>query len=160
MNPERREARARERFFAKVDKGNGFSCWLWTAGKDADGYGVFYYNGRSRRAHRVSLELARGRSCAPLLRHICDMPSCVRPSHLVEGTQAENIADAYARGRKNDRGSANGFSKLTEAQVVEMRRLYGRRGRGGLTQEQLAQRFGVDQTHVSEIVNRAVWRHV
>jgi hypothetical protein len=48
-----------ERFEAKVNKADG--CWLWTGGLNRpDGYGSFYYNGRSRPAHRFAFEQAYG----------------------------------------------------------------------------------------------------
>lgn len=160
MNAEAREARARRRFWRRVEP-RPDGCWIWTGGKDADGYGAFYYNGRNQRAHRVSFQWHHGRPVeSEILRHSCDFPACVRPDHLLEGSQQQNIDDAYARGRKNDAGSANGFAKLTEAQVVEIRSLYGRRGRGGFTQTQIAANYGIHQTHVSDIINRVVWKHV
>jgi hypothetical protein len=39
--------------------------------------------------------------------HHCDNPPCARPSHLFEGTQAENDADRHAKGR-DARGRRNG----------------------------------------------------
>ncbi len=36
-----------------------------------------------------------------VIRHTCDVPHCFNPDHLIEGTQAENMADAVRRGRRN-----------------------------------------------------------
>ena len=157
MNEHRREDRARQRFWRRVRKDDSAdSCWIWTGGRDADGYGVFYYNGRSRRAHRVAYEWEHGKFEGELL-HRCDTPSCIRPSHVRPGTQAENLADARQKGRKDDRGSANSFAKLTDSEVREMRALYAG---GGWTQHQLAARFGIHQTHVSDVVTGKRWSHV
>lgn len=91
------------------------------------------------------------------LLHSCDNPSCVRPSHLKAGTQAENLADARGKGRKDDRGQGNPYARLTDGQVREIREVYAR---GGRTQTGIAEQFGIDQTTVSDIVTRRRWRHV
>ena len=33
------------------------------------------------------------------MRHRCDVRCCVRPDHLLAGTQAQNVADTVRRGR-------------------------------------------------------------
>lgn len=83
------------RFWARVDKTG--DCWLWTGGDRGDGYGSFAHH---RKAHRVAYELTNGSiPKGVVIRHICDTPRCVRPDHLVAGTQAENMRDASERRR-------------------------------------------------------------
>lgn len=103
-----------DRFWSKVLKGPELGdCWLWTGAVADDGYGRFFLrlDGRdtSVRPHRYAFELAAG---APLkdgdvLRHICNIPICVRPDpeHLISGTQRENMLDRAWDGRH-----ANGAS--------------------------------------------------
>jgi len=153
MNAPRREERARRRFWARTVRCG--ACLLWAGSCDPEGYGRFYYSGSTKRAHRVAFYWATGR-WVPLVRHTCDTPHCVEPSHLLAGTQADNLSDAYARGRKDDRGSANGFSKLTEAQVLEIRSRHA----AGETQRALAKHFGLNANHVWDIVHRRRWAHV
>jgi len=44
-----------ERFGSKVDKSpHPKGCWIWTAGKDDDGYGVYIHRQRKTSAHRVA----------------------------------------------------------------------------------------------------------
>ena len=50
-----------------------------------------------------------------VIRHTCDVPHCFNPDHLIEGTQAENMADAVRRGRRNARRE-----KLTIRQRAEL----------------------------------------
>lgn len=76
-------------------------CWEWQGATTSGGYGVI----RSREgkkpmllAHRVMLSWVLGRR-PKMVRHLCDNPRCVRPSHLKEGTQQENIRDAIEAGR-------------------------------------------------------------
>lgn len=75
-------------------------CVEYDGARNKQGYGVLpkAVNG-SRLAHRAALAQKLGRPVQGVTRHACDNPPCVEPSHLSEGTQAENMADAKARGR-------------------------------------------------------------
>jgi hypothetical protein len=89
-----------ERFWNKVDKSE--ECWLWTAGKTKDGYGKINIDGKDLLAHRVSFFWSNGYYPSVVM-HICDNPSCVNPDHLRGGTQSDNMADAYSKGRMKQR---------------------------------------------------------
>jgi hypothetical protein len=78
------------------------ACWPWLGARNADGYGVV--RGDDRRlvlVHRVMLAIALGRDIPAdmVARHRCDYRRCANPAHLLEGTQADNIADMVERGR-------------------------------------------------------------
>jgi hypothetical protein len=89
-----------ERFWSKVDRSGGpDACWPWTGRCYAAGYGQVGFKGRTTSAHRVALELSRGRPPKHLACHTCDNPPCCNPRHLYDGTASQNAADAYARGR-------------------------------------------------------------
>ena len=106
------------RFMAKVNVTDG--CWLWTAGRFAEGYGAFVTAGRPHGAHRVSWEIFRGeipadarasRGGTLYVLHNCpggDNPLCVNPRHLWLGTNVQNLADRDAKGRQA-RGDRHGF---------------------------------------------------
>ena len=84
------EAKVESRFWSKVDKTD--ECWVWTAGVDRDGYGMFRFPWATIRAHRVAYEWEYGPIPAGLvLDHQCDNPGCVRPTHLVATTNRVNI---------------------------------------------------------------------
>jgi hypothetical protein len=81
-----------ERFWAKVDKTD--SCWIWTAGTDRKGYGVFNAPGAysTRAAHRIAYMLTVGEIAAGMdLDHLCRVPACVNPEHLEPVTRRENV---------------------------------------------------------------------
>ena len=53
-------------------------------------------------------------------------------------------------------GASNPRALITDDQVREIRRLYA----DGLTQQELAERFGPSQTAISAIVRRKSWTHI
>lgn len=128
-------------------------CWNWN-GKTTQhgGYGRFWTGERTVRAHRWSYESVNGPLGESVCRHKCDNPKCVNPAHLLPGTQADNIADAKARGRLQ-RGERQGGAKLTEADVRLIRESPDK-----LTE--IAAKFGIGVSTASQIRNRHRWGHV
>lgn len=92
-------------FWRHVDRSAGDEgCWPWTgsvAGPKSCPHGRFKYDGNSVYTHRFAWELANNRSVPDglVVRHACDNPICQNPSHLVIGTQSDNVRDALIRGR-------------------------------------------------------------
>lgn len=102
----------RARFTAKYRADPATGCWLWTAGKNRDGYGSFwsgvYRHEHPKRspimvlAHRWAYEQLVGEVPDGLcVLHACDTPACVNPDHLFVGTQGDNVRDCAAKGRRN-----------------------------------------------------------
>ena len=148
-------ADTKARFLAKVAPPDGNGCTLWTAYVDRGGYGQFKYLGRKVLAHRY----ASGMLDWPKeiqTRHTCHVRSCVNPAHLTFGSMADNIRDRDEAGRQA-KGVGHGMSKLTEEQVIEIRRRYAD---GGVTQQELGDEFGIHQTRISDIVRRKRWTHL
>ena len=85
-------APAIDRFVAKmVESPTG--CWLWTASKDGNGYGLFSGRpgGASIRAHIWSYEYHVGPVPDGLqLDHLCRKRACVNPEHLDPVTSRVN----------------------------------------------------------------------
>lgn len=89
-----------ERFWSKVDKTQ--DCWNWTASLSDRGYGLFRFDGKTSRAHRVSYILAFGSIGGDLvIDHLCKNRRCVNPDHLELVSQAENIMRGLS-GKENN----------------------------------------------------------
>lgn len=123
------------------------TCWLWTAGVDADGYGQLARPHRSPiKAHRLAWVLARGpiRSSQHVL-HRCDVRNCVNPAHLFLGNQDANMKDAAAKGRLH---TARPNMRRLSDEVVQA--ILGAPQFRGIV-VQLAKRFGVSKAYVSAL---------
>lgn len=149
-----------ERFWDRVDTSGGpDACWEWMGYRDRDGYGSFWVYETNVRAHRFAYESEHGPVPDDLfVCHSCDNPSCVNPRHLWAGTPQDNVLDMDSKGRRPlNRGESNHIAKLTESEVIAMRRL---KEQGHISQAEIARRFGVSPMLVSLIVRRMIWTHI
>lgn len=143
-----------ERFWSKVEKTDG--CWLWTANKQLEGYGLIKIDKKTKKAHRVSWELFNGEIPDGLhVLHRCDNPSCVRPNHLFLGSHQDNMRDKKKKGRV--KGSRHPGSILTEKQVLEIRKKYKVRT---ISLPQIAKNYGVSWYTIGKILSGKLWKHV
>ena len=150
-------APAIERFLEEVEITK--SCWLWKGTTNIRGYGRINVDSKEWLAHRLAWKLFNGDFDESLfVCHICDVPGCVKPSHLFLGTALQNTQDAMRKGRMGGKkGSRNGAAKLTEAQVVNIKTIYAK---GGLSAHSIANMFGVHPTTIHDIVKGNRWKHV
>lgn len=134
-------------------------CLVWRGGLNPGGYGYVWHEGKNRAAHRVSYELNVGPIPEGLeLRHSCDMPSCIEPSHLLPGTHAENMKDMVERKRCNrPSGEAHALSRLSESQVAEIRSRYKPYCRMNSSCA-LAKEFGVAQGTIWAAIKGRTWK--
>jgi hypothetical protein len=147
------------RFWSYVTKTK--TCWLWNRCVSDQGYGKTSLDGQLWLAHRLSWTFKHGPVPEGMcICHRCDVPACVRPSHLFLGTHADNTADMIRKGRESLKhpiyGERNGLAKLTEANIIEIRRRYT--CRKGVAK--LAQEFGIRPESLWRIANRKAWQHI
>jgi hypothetical protein len=143
-----------DRLVQNADTSQPDQCWHWRKAKDKDGYGTLKVAGRSVKAHKAMHLLFHPGSSAPLVRHLCNNPSCVNPIHLRDGTPLDNALDRVAAGRGgNLKGESNGRAKLTAAQVQAIRV-------SAATGAALARQFGISKAMACRIRRGAAWSHV
>lgn len=133
-------------------------CWVWTAATNEKGYGAFApSSGRRVLAHRYAYETFVGPIPDGLVvKHSCDNPPCVNPLHLSTGTQAENLAEAVARGRNRGTsrpGVLNPAARLTAGIVAAIRRDRS----NGASLNTLMARYGVSKSQTHRIITGQSW---
>jgi hypothetical protein len=149
-------------------------CWEWTGVRIKDGYGMLSVKGIRILAHRYALMLHLNRPIEKGIevRHKCHNPSCFNPEHLEEGTHRENMNDMVIAGRQargnilanrlrgvvheGGRGEGNGRAKLTNEQVLDIRRLSA----STMTQREIATQYGVSKTAIRGILTRTTWKNI
>lgn len=166
----------KEIFWSKVDKDGEIpkhmphlgKCWNWTASTDGHGYGVSCFGTPAKKimCHRLSWIKSVGEIPVGLwVLHHCDNPLCVNPKHLWLGTRQDNTDDMISKGRhchgeessKLRRGELHPRHKLTNEQVVEIRKAYKPRE---VTLKQLAKKYDTNHTTISRIAKGEIWTHI
>lgn len=155
----------RKKFWERVSKSDDEAgCWEWIGGK-MNGYGRMKIDGvHLVQAHRLSYVLHYGDVPTGLIVcHKCNNRSCVRPDHLYAGTYKDNFDDMARAGNAFDissttnhspaRGARIGVAMLTDSQVIEIYRLI----REGARHRDLAARFGVGKTTITNIASGRSW---
>lgn len=134
-------------FESRFEKSDG--CWEWNGTRNGYGYGVFLMPGEKPvRAHRYAYERLHGPiPDGMVVMHSCDNPPCVNPAHLSLGTRDDNNQDKQRKGR-HPYGDSHHWTRLSEAQVAEIRALLASRS---VRQKEIAARFGVDDSTISNI---------
>lgn len=135
-----------------ADKEN---CLFWPFLRSDQGRAKITVKGRLEQAARVLCEMAHGAPPSPQYEaaHSCGKGhlACVNPHHLSWKTHAENMGDMVAHGTVAW-GERSGTSKLTIAEVREIKRMAG-----ADTHENIARKFGVSRSAVTNILRGITW---
>lgn len=144
-------------------------CLLWPVNTTANFYGKIWVPELRKCVwvHRLSFFYKHGRWPMPEALHSCDVRNCYAWAHLSEGTHRQNIHDTISHGNRyqpNVQGAQNGRCKLTDADVIAIRREYlpgkGGTGRFRGNCKILAARFGVHDSLIRRIVRYKTWKHL
>jgi hypothetical protein len=151
-----------ESFLVSVESANiTDECVLWpfSTNRGAGGhYPQVRIGDKTVRVTRYLFERMTGRRLVAreLIRHSCDIPRCVNPWHFDVGDHVANMRDMVER-RRSASGERNGRSRLTEADVRDIRAFARDRDlRGGVAS--LAREHRVSVNTMRLILAGETWR--
>lgn len=110
------------------------------------------------RVHRlIGLNFIPNPNNYPFINHIDGNKQNNKIENLEWCNCAMNNKHARENGLTNIKGSDHGRSKLTEKEVIEIRRI---KKDLGLSNSELALKFNVKSSNISIIINRKSWKHI
>lgn len=136
-------------------------CWVWLAGTSGSGsYGHMTIKRKGWFSHRYSWTIHNGEIAEGLyVLHHCDNVLCVNPAHLFLGTHLDNAKDRNAKGR-HSKGEDRPAHKLTEQDVLEIRKHYKRWSYHGSNVQQLAAKYQVHPDTIRVVARAKSWKHI
>lgn len=146
-----------KRFESHIMPEPNTGCWLWNSALlKYGGYGLFGYNRKMLRAHRVSYEIYVGPIPKGLfVCHTCDQRSCVNPHHLFIGTHLENMADMRKKNRAaRQTGEKHGKTKISSVDVAFIREMYALKK---MSYAELGKKFNLSISGVRHIAQGKRW---
>lgn len=155
-----------DRFWKYVVTAAGDKCWDWTGYTQPTGEPVLKVRldkrSRTFMATRLSWELHNGSVPQAMFvkrRPTCTNSVCCKPEHLFLVLKSDakrevmKVLQVTHPRFSNNRGANHPRSKLTEAQVTELRQSAA----DGARHRDLAEKYGVSEAVVSRIVNNKAW---
>lgn len=131
-------------------------CREWKGVPNSNGYGKIGIGKKYYYAHRLAYSAFKGNIPAGFdIRHLCHNKLCILAAHLDVGTRQDNIQDSAIAGRRIV-GEKNNLAKLTEKEVIAIRRLC----MTGMSGAKIAALFGVTAACISKIKLGQAWKHL
>lgn len=132
----------------EFNKFTNTQCLEWK-GNLHKGRPVYNLRGRQTYAYVYACEFncKRQKKEYEITRHLCNNMVCCEPTHLVFGSHAENSHDSLIF-------CADKRFKLSLDTAKEIRSLYIE---ADTTQKNLSEKFGVDPTTISAVLNKKTW---
>ena len=149
----------RSRFTKRVLQKNPQECWPWV-GAVRNGYGTIKHERHLLATHVVAWVNEHGCNVGEgkLVCHTCDNRLCCNPSHLYEGTYADNAHDADRRRNiPRPRGMEIHNSVLTDEIVRLMLAL---RVCNGWGQRKIGNALGFNERTIENVIRREGWLHI
>lgn len=154
-------------------------CWEWMGSLTKVGYGKIQVKNKNYTTHRLSYEIFKGQiPDGNMICHSCDNKKCINPEHLWVGSAKDNMHDMIQKGRKvaktgwkhteetkqkfklrphsDRRGEKHHLSKLTSEDVLNIRKMI----ESGEKIIDIARKYNVDQSAISNIKRKRNWSHI
>jgi len=145
-------------FLHKVDIGSPSTCWPWLGSLKDCGHGSWAYNcyrKGTRIASREVFRLFKENPDEYFVCHSCGNAKCCNPDHLYLGTAKENQQDRVKHNTSN-RGSKCGTAKLTEKDVIEIKKLILQKVKLII----IAAKYNVSESTIKAIKQKRNWAHI
>jgi len=153
-----------DRYWSHVDIGGEDDCWNWQLSATKDGgYGLYAAGGQLHRTSRFCYIHGEGLYTKKITGDLriatsCRNKLCCNPKHMKLNSQQEVFDKMRAAGQISV-GSDCKQSKLTEADIVNIRARYSRRsitdGLGPISED-----YSVSVGCIRDVIIRKTWRHV
>lgn len=138
-------------------------CLEWKGALFKDGYAHFRLNKVDGRGHRLIYSFFNGKIPEKMqVCHKCDNPLCINIKHLFLGTCLQNRKDCLNKNRQA-RGETGGNSKLTDAIVLEIRKIKANSTKKKWGRRELCKKYGISESTIGKILMKtknSTWKHL
>lgn len=121
-------------------------------------YASGYLNGKKTTLHRQIYCQHKGIDLSEIdglvVRHDCDNPRCIDPTHLRVGTQKDNTDDRSSRSR-TAKGERHGRARLDKNSVQAIRSEYKT---GGCSLRDIAAKYNVHNSTIERVIKNKTWK--